>query len=536
MWNFELSSRCGSGAEQLLAEESERRSVKTNCARSFVFGEESGQVLPWVILLLFMFLGLCALSLDVGRALLVRRQLQASADAAALAAALTLPDASYTSVGQAYSGAAGDKNSYLGYTVATPVITSRCSATVEGPPWNIPCTPTSPNVVTVVETATLPTFFAEIMGIPNMTVKVTSSASKGAKPQPYNVAIVLDTTYSMRTNDPNCGNHTQLQCAETAVSQILAGLAPTEDHVSLFTFPAMAVNSTQNDTNCSGQQATGEPYTFPSTTASSLQTVDFTSQQGWWGNNTVQTTYQIAGYSTNYRTSDTAKTLNNGASLTNAIGSSQGCQGLQLNNTQNTYFAATIYAAQASLLAEQAANPGTKNAIIMVSDGNATAVNNGYFQDMATSSQSSVGVKNTSDGQYPNLQGQCGQSVDAAGAAIAAGTVFFSIAYGSPSTSTGGGQVGNQGNCASDIGTGQHPGITPCQSMQQMSSGWNPQTPGYNASSPNKSHFYSDYFAPGGDSGCQAADANNTVTSLNDIAASIVGQLSGARLIPNGTI
>ncbi|MGA7109775.1 MAG: VWA domain-containing protein [Terracidiphilus sp.] len=496
-----------------------------------VLCRENGQVLPWLVLLLGIFLGLCALTVDVGRGLLVRRQLQASADAAALAAALTLPNSSYATVGQAYSSAVGSKNAYFGYTVATPVITARCSTTVAGPPWNIPCTSTSPNVVTVTETATVSTFFAGVLGIPKLTVNVESTASKGAKPQPYNVAIILDSTNSMNNKDPNCSNQTQLQCAENAIAIILAGLAPTEDHVSLFTFPAMVSTSAQNDSNCSGTQATGAPYTFPSTTASTLQTMPYTTtHSGRHGttSTTVQTTYEISGYQNNYRTSDTATSLSSSSPLTSAIGSSKGCSGLVPNTTQNTYFAATIYAAQASLLAEQAANPGTNNAIIMLSDGNANAVNNGSFSDMATSTQSTVGVNNSSDGKYPNLQGECGQSVDAAAAATAAGTLFFTIAYGSPSTSTSGGGTGNQGNCASDIGTGQHPNITPCQDMQQMSSGWN-STPR------NTSHFYSDYYAPGGDSGCQAADANNTVTSLNNIAASIVGQLSGARLIPNGT-
>ena len=502
--------------------------------RGKMFREESGQVLPWMVLLLGMFMGLCALTVDVSRALLVRRQLQASADAAALAAALTLPNSTYASVGQSYSGGAGDKNAYNGYTVATPVITTRCSTTVEGPPWNIPCTATSPNVVMVTETATLTTFFGGIIGVPHLTVNVMSTASKGAKPQAYNVAIILDTTNSMNMNDPNCGNQTQLQCAENAIAIILNGLAPTEDTVSLFTFPAMEVNSASNDSNCSGNQATGEPYTFPSTSATSLQTMPITTQQQGWGwqqggTTTVQTTYQVTGYLSNYRSSDTAKSLNSSSPLTDAIGASTGCQGLTPNNTQNTYFASTIYAAQASLLAAQSANQGTKNAIIMLSDGNATAVNNSYFSDMATSSQSTVGVNNSSDGKYPNLQGECGQSVDAAAAATAAGTLFFTIAYGSPSTSTSGGRYGNGGNCATDIGTGQHPNITPCQDMQQMSSGWN-------ATPQNTTHFYSDYYAPGGDSGCQAAGANNTVTSLNNIAASILGQLSGARLIPNGTI
>ena len=39
----------------------------------------------------------------------------------------------------------------------------------------------------------------------------------------------------------------------------------------------------------------------------------------------------------------------------------------------NTYFASSIYEAQAALTAEQAARPGSKNAIIFLSDGQANA-------------------------------------------------------------------------------------------------------------------------------------------------------------------
>jgi hypothetical protein len=105
----------------------------------------------------------------------------------------------------------------------------------------------------------------------------------------------------------------------------------------------------------------------------------------------------------------------------------------------------------------------------------------------------------------------------------------FTIAYGSPSTSKSGGSSGNQGNCSTDIGAGADPGITPCQTMQQMSSGWS-------ASPADKTHFYSDYYdAAQGDTGCQAADQNNTITNLNDIAAAIVTQLMEVRLIPPNT-
>lgn len=501
-----------------------RRFHGRSCAFKRAFADEGGQVLPWLILLMMIFLGICALTVDVGRGLLVRRQLQASADAAALAAALTLPSSTYSTIGQSYSGAVGAKNAYWGYTVGTPTITGRCSTTVAGPPWNIPCTSTAPNVVTVTETATISTVFAGVIGVPRMTVNVMSSASKGAKPQPYNVAIVLDTTPSMNTYDSNCGK-TQLQCATDAVKTLLQGLAPTQDNVSLFTFPNVSNSTVGKDYDCaSGGPSTG-PYTFPSSTATSLSSATY---------NGTAMTYQVTGYVSDYRSSDSSKTLSSSSILSKAAGGVSGCTGMQTSN-ENTYFAAAIYAAQASLIAEQVANPGTKNAIIFLSDGNATAKEQnpggswsaGSNDMVSSSSQAGSGnLYATNSGNYPSWVGQCGQGVEAAKAAsnykngtVADGTVVFTIAYGS-STSSG------SGNCSSDTSGGTHKNITPCQTMQQMSSGWPTTT----------SHFYSDYYAPGGDSGCQASNENNTITSLTSIAASIVGQLSGARLIPNGTI
>src|SRR5690349_7077823 len=109
-----------------------------------LLSEEEGQVLPWVVLLMFLFLGMCALTVDVGHAILVQHQLQASADAAALAAAESLGNGSPVTVGMNYTSNVGAKNQYAGFTSATPTIATRCSTTIMGPPWNIPCTSTSP--------------------------------------------------------------------------------------------------------------------------------------------------------------------------------------------------------------------------------------------------------------------------------------------------------------------------------------------------------------------------------------------------------
>ena len=161
------------------------------------FQEESGQALPWIILLMLLFLGISALVVDLGQGVLVQRELQASADSAALAAAATLPASNYATVAQTYSSMAGGKNAYGAFSVGTPVVTGLCLTTVSG--WGLSCDSTHPNAVSVTQTATIPTFFAGMMGMHQLTISATSTASKGSKPKPYNVAIVLDTTPSMNT-------------------------------------------------------------------------------------------------------------------------------------------------------------------------------------------------------------------------------------------------------------------------------------------------------------------------------------------------
>jgi len=491
---------------------------------------DSGQVLPWAILMIMLFLGFCALTIDLGHGLLAKRELQAACDAAALAAAETLPSSTYATAAQTYSGMAGGKNIYNDLAVGTPTVTGLCLTTVQN--WGIPCSATNPNAVSVTETATIPTFFAGVFGIPTMTISATSTASKGSKPQPYNVAIVLDTTPSMNSSDVNCKVNgktlTQLQCATNAFQALLQGLDPSEDHISLFTFPNVTTTTVQNDYNCNSDNPTVGPYTFPSTTATKLTNMGYTT-----GGTTVQETYQVTSWSNTYRTSDSSTSLNQNDPLTNAVGGTN-CTGIQ-TSTENTYYAGAIYAAEASLQAEKAANPGTQNAIIFLSDGNATAkesyptssfTENGQrysagafypgVNDMVVGTESTTVA--TSGGTYPSWVGQCSQGLDAANYAKSMGTTFFSIAYGSPTSS-------DSGDCASDRQSGAtHRNITPCQTMQQMSTGW---------STGDTSYFYSDYF--GGNNGCAAAGAAEGIGDLQSIIDAILGHMSGTRLIPNGT-
>ncbi len=162
--------------------------------------------------------------------------------------------------------------------------------------------------------------------------------------------------------------------------------------------------------------------------------------------------------------------------------------------------------------------------MILLSDGNATAKENnpgGDFSagsnDMVTGTQSTNVA--TGGGTYASWVGECSQAVDAAQAASTAGTLVYTIAYGSPTTSS-------SGNCYSDRHNSvSHPYITPCQTLQDMST---------NYTTGDTSHFFSDYNFGGG-SPCQASGNNSGTTAIADIYSKIAAQLTGARLIPNNT-
>ena len=64
------------------------------------FEDQRGQILPWMALLMVLFLGMAGLTIDLGHAYVCHRELQASTDAATLAGAyaMTLPDATSSTV------------------------------------------------------------------------------------------------------------------------------------------------------------------------------------------------------------------------------------------------------------------------------------------------------------------------------------------------------------------------------------------------------------------------------------------------------
>jgi len=489
---------------------------------------QAGQILPWVAVMMVSLLGLAGLGIDTARMFVVHRQLQSATDAAALAGAQQMPDGNYSGIAQSFSSGSGNSNNSGSYIPKTAVVTPLCVKFLKD--QGLPCTgPAAANALRIQQTASVPLIFAGLLGFKTMDVTAESTAAmRGSKPLPYNLAVILDTTPSMDYSDTNCGSGaTQLSCAVSGVQQLLLNLAPTVDNVSLFTFPNVSTTTVGNNYDCSTSGPTAGPYTFPSKTAGSLTNMSYKV-----GSTTVFQTYQVTGFLSDYRTDNQAKSLTTTSNLVKAVGGKSGCTGIQ-SSYENTYYAGAIYAAQSALTAEAQLKAGTENVIILLSDGNATAkekypsgsssfncngstVAAGTFcpgiNDMVTGTQSTTVAG--SSGTYPSWVGECSQAIDAAAYAKSQGTKVYAISYGSPASSS-------SSNCGSDrTNSASHPYVTPCDTMKAIAS--------------STSTFYSDYYLPGSDTGCQASGPNNTITSLSSIFKTIAYDLTAVRLIPNG--
>ncbi len=526
--------------------------------------DDRAQALPVIALMMTMLLCITALALDGGRAIYSSRELQATSDAAALAAAHSIPTATTVAqitgpsgVAATYSSVQGGLNARSTLPSVTVTSTLKCLTTLQN--QGIACVGTLPyNAVQVTQSSVLPMYFAGILGHPTMTISTTSTASKrGGSPRPSNIAVILDTTLSMNITDVNCGT-TQMQCALNGFQILLQSLSPCSsyqsicpstgnnpfDEVSLFTFVNVSVGTVGLDTSCTGpmpgpsygsnyynaapygnfdlqtspaatpyaQLPTGLAYSFPTPGAAYSPT------------GSTNPTYQVTNFLVDYKTSDSATSLNPNSALVKAAGGVSGCGSMAPPNFEadyGTYYAGVLYAAQSALTAQKQAN-GADNVIIILSDGDSNALQSGNTvinqafggpppnsTNMSAPAPTGSGsyMTATANGSYPSWNGECGQAVDAATYATNKGTLIFSVAYGAPST-----------GCSTDANAGSHPNITPCNTMAGM------------ASAPQ--YFYSDNQQSGQTSSCPSGQP---YTSLNSIFQSIAAELSQSRLIPNNT-
>jgi Flp pilus assembly protein TadG len=384
--------------------------------------DQRGQVLPWVAISMVALLGVGGMSIDLGHAYVVRGQLQGAANAAALAAVTdlyttvnTVSTASSTVIADAtaYSASSGGANLISGLSVATTVTTPCISAIM--PTTTCSASGNVPNAVRVKETASVPTYFMRLLGVSTLQVGATATAApKGTNP--WNVAIILDTTGSMGQTDSNCSGNTAEQCAMNGIETLLTKIRPciagtscapnssnTWVRVSLFAFPNVPTTAVADDYTCSGTPST-TVYTLPNVPTGTNSTagytpLKYTSLSAGGGTVKVATsTYQITppntgnadanGFLSDFYPGSTGEQLNATSILVKAIGNSSTSGSLTAGclkpptdkfSSGETYFASAIYAAQAALQAEKpvvdnllsGSGVTSKNAIIFVSDGQA---------------------------------------------------------------------------------------------------------------------------------------------------------------------
>jgi Flp pilus assembly protein TadG len=519
-------------------------------------------------------LGVSGLAIDVGHAYVVRSQLQNAANAAALAASgyvyySQTDSVNSTSIADQYSASSGGNNIYPALGTVNTHVGTRCVNMLM--PVGTTCSSSSvANAVVVTTSTTVKTFFMGLFGVSKLGVNATATASMQGQAQPWNVAIIVDATQSMGSADSSCGGLTRFECALGGVQTFLAATNPCPGtgcasgaalRVSLFSFPNLSTANYSDTTTCTSTFSP-EPYTLPTqptTTGNDYSSITY-STSTTTGTGTKQKTtttswagtYQVTGWDTGYYLpSDTTTSgLNSSDNLVQAIGygyntstgamAHKGC--LPNVGGESTYYAGAINAAQAALLEEQAAVKGSQNAMILLSDGEATAASTKFPANGAVASTPSpntaLGISVTSAGTstwsktapnltgvagtwgtYPDYNDECQQAIVAAQNAALAGTRVYAVAYGSESS-------GCYGDTDSTLvtlpSTANVPftaikSLTPCITMEDIAS--------------SLTYFYSDSNQSGSSSTCQ--ETVHTVTNLNDIFLAISSTFTTPRLLPN---
>lgn len=346
--------------------------------------------------------------------------------------------------------------------------------------------PDSANAIVVKQQVTVPLLFGSVMNLlshgqfdmSSTVVAATATAGSGGgggtgggtgTGKALDVMLVLDTTASMNNADSSCSisGATRVICAAAGARELLKKFQPSMVNIGLMVFPGVTTaTQAAKDYDCSSS-------TQPTIAAYKSSPL-----------------YQIIGLSNDYRTSDTAATLNTNSNLVKAVkGGASGCSaGLSSVGGVGTYFADVVTAAQTALTTNGRA--GVEKVIILLSDGDAGA-----------SSSNMVSSK---------FANQCHQAITVAAAATAAKTKVYTVAYGATTSSTS--------SCSTDSPTK----ISACSTLQQMAS-----TP---------AQFYSD--TVGGSSTCTSSA--NPVSGLGDDLLKIYKKIADSltqppRLLPNGT-
>jgi Flp pilus assembly protein TadG len=305
-----------------------------------------------IALLAPVLIGSTGFVIDIGHVAVVQQQLQAATDSAALAGGYQIPSNHGVSTATTY--ASTNAPAGITATMVTGFPKLKCFTST-----GVTCAGTEltggANAIQVSESATVPLWFAQILGLSSFSVTATSTAgARGGVGEALNVEIVLDTTASMSSNtDNNCGlgaHATREACALNGVKTLLTNLNPNLDHVGIVVFPGL-----QSSTQASQEYTCGG-----SLSSSNTQT---------YGNSPI---YAIVPLGNDFKTSSTSTTLNASSHLALAVNDGGCTSGVSAPGGQGTYYAQAINAAQAALVAlSSSQTPPAQNVIVILSDGDA---------------------------------------------------------------------------------------------------------------------------------------------------------------------
>jgi hypothetical protein len=516
-----------------------KRIFRMNLNLLRVLKGEEGVSAIFVALMLPVFIGLSGLAVESGHVYYAYQELINSTNAATLAAAQSMPNVTLaTSNATAYSSVTGKRNAtpLLANVTLTPTLV--CSSLLSGSSsLNLACLPASDggkyNAIKVKQSADVSTWLIGLFGVKKFHMSYTSAASvRGGANSPWNIAIIMDATSSMSSSDSGVQcTGTRESCALKGVQALLANLYPCYlgqncssgngayvDAVALITFPPASAATYTYD-YCSGgspSNVVNNHYVLPSTGSPD-------TSPGW-----PRYIGQITRFSNDYKTDDSASTLYTSSKIVKATGySGTSCAGIYPKGGTGTYYAQAIKEAQAALVAQQNNNQGSRNAIILLGDGDMSAsvtYNSGHtalttssqIQASSTNSVNGVSFHNPTSPTYPSAVGQCGQAVQAAKDAADAGTRVYAIAYGAATSG-----CSTDATYSSSVTTGGGSwakGKSPCQALAAIAS--------------STDNFYSDNV-----NGCKATlTTNQNFTTLTAIFRQIVAGLTTPRLVTLGMI
>jgi Flp pilus assembly protein TadG len=219
--------------------------------------DERGIAAIWMVVVLFVMLGVAAIAVDLVRALLVQQEAQNVADAAALGGVVYLPGAPSSAIQTATDVA--KSNGWVNGQNQTTVTAQQMAI---------------PSRLQVKVTRTVPTFFAHAIGFDNLTISRTATAD-------YDQPVAMGSPSNSFGNQPDCAS----PCTNTPGSENpqlwfnVAGPNSTKQNGDAFTARLCDIDGSHAADNCPGSGAgnadyDGNGYTFDVHNTSNSGNVD----------------------------------------------------------------------------------------------------------------------------------------------------------------------------------------------------------------------------------------------------------------------